>query len=94
MSLRLSLLSRHLSSPSNLSRSIPTRRTFSTTVSSNMPASLKLFTLGTPNGKKVHVYLEELKAAYGNIEYDVEKINIGTNVQKECVSSLQSDYRT
>lgn len=53
-----------------------------------MPASLKLFTLGTPNGKKVHVYLEELKAAYGNIDYDVEKINISTNVQKECVLIL------
>ncbi|EIM81720.1 glutathione S-transferase-like protein [Stereum hirsutum FP-91666 SS1] len=48
-----------------------------------MPASLKLFSATTPNGRKVHVYLEELKAAYGNIDYDVEKINISTNVQKE-----------
>lgn len=55
-----------------------------------MPASLKLFTAPTPNGKKVHVYLEELKAAYGNIEYDVEKIDIRTNVQKECVFFLTS----
>lgn len=55
-----------------------------------MPAPLKLYTAPTPNGKKVHVYLEELKEAYGNIEYDVEKINISTNVQKECVLILHN----
>ncbi|KDQ29264.1 hypothetical protein PLEOSDRAFT_1055238 [Pleurotus ostreatus PC15] len=43
---------------------------------------LLLYTAPTPNGHKVSVFLEELKAAYG-IDYDVEKIDISKNVQKE-----------
>jgi len=43
---------------------------------------LLLYTAGTPNGKKVSIHLEELKAAYG-LEYDYEKIDLGKNVQKE-----------
>lgn len=34
-----------------------------------MPAGLLLYTTATPNGHKVSVFLEELKAAYG-IEYE------------------------
>ncbi|KAJ7498987.1 glutathione S-transferase [Mycena latifolia] len=42
-----------------------------------------LYTGPTPNGHKVSVYLEELKALYPNVDYDVEKIDISTNRQKE-----------
>ncbi|KAG2348822.1 glutathione S-transferase-like protein [Suillus weaverae] len=48
-----------------------------------MSKPLVLYTAATPNGHKVSIMLEELKAAYGNIDYDVEKINLTTNVQKE-----------
>jgi len=41
-----------------------------------------LYTAGTPNGRKVSILLEELKAQYG-IDYDVEKIDISKNTQKE-----------
>lgn len=34
-----------------------------------MPAGLLLYTTATPNGHKVSVFLEELKAAYG-VEYE------------------------
>ncbi len=34
-----------------------------------MPAGLLLYTTATPNGHKVTVFLEELKAAYG-VEYE------------------------
>ncbi|KAH9938451.1 glutathione S-transferase-like protein [Fomitopsis serialis] len=44
---------------------------------------LLLYTSATPNGHKVSVFLEELKAAYGGPDYDVFGINISTNVQKE-----------
>jgi len=43
---------------------------------------LILYTAGTPNGRKVSVFLEELKAAYG-LDYDVYKISLSQNVQKE-----------
>ncbi|KAH7922043.1 glutathione S-transferase [Leucogyrophana mollusca] len=43
-----------------------------------------LYTAGTPNGRKVSVFLEELKAIYGSaVDYDVEKIDISKNTQKE-----------
>ncbi|KAH7930116.1 glutathione S-transferase [Leucogyrophana mollusca] len=43
-----------------------------------------LYTAATPNGHKVSIFLEELKALYGSaVDYDVEKINIQANVQKE-----------
>ncbi|KAF8450442.1 glutathione S-transferase [Boletus edulis BED1] len=45
---------------------------------------LLLYTGPTPNGHKVSIMLEELKAVYGNVvDYDVEKIDISTNRQKE-----------
>ncbi|KAI0317667.1 glutathione S-transferase-like protein [Amylostereum chailletii] len=44
---------------------------------------LILYTGRTPNGFKVSVLLEELKAAYGGPEYDFFPIEIWTNVQKE-----------
>ncbi|KAF8076315.1 glutathione S-transferase [Lyophyllum atratum] len=42
-----------------------------------------LYTFPTPNGFQTSVFLEELKAAYPGIDYDVEKIDISKNVQKE-----------
>ncbi|KAF7965671.1 hypothetical protein HWV62_18716 [Athelia sp. TMB] len=43
-----------------------------------------LYTGPTPNGHKVSILLEELKAVYGSaVDYDVEKIDISTNRQKE-----------
>ncbi|KAI0370215.1 glutathione S-transferase C-terminal-like protein [Pilatotrama ljubarskyi] len=47
-----------------------------------MSAGLVLYTAPTPNGHKVSVFLEELKAAYG-LQYDVERIDISKNTQKE-----------
>ncbi|KAJ6584834.1 glutathione S-transferase [Mycena capillaripes] len=43
---------------------------------------IMLYTVGTPNGRKVSVFLEELKAAYGT-EYEFKKINFSSNEQKE-----------
>ncbi|KAF8205116.1 glutathione S-transferase [Pholiota molesta] len=42
-----------------------------------------LYTAATPNGHQVSVFLEELKAINPSIDYDVFKIDISTNVQKE-----------
>ncbi|KAJ7283720.1 glutathione S-transferase [Mycena rebaudengoi] len=47
------------------------------------PKPFLLYTGRTPNGHKVSIYLEELKAIYPNIDYDVESIDITTNRQKE-----------
>ncbi|KAJ3551868.1 hypothetical protein NM688_g4458 [Phlebia brevispora] len=49
------------------------------------PKPILLYTWKTPNGHKVQVFLEELKAAYGTdvIDYDVEFIDISKNIQKE-----------
>lgn len=44
--------------------------------------SLKLYTASTPNGRKVSIFLEELKAAYG-IGYDVQRIDMSKVEQKE-----------
>ncbi|KAJ3736448.1 glutathione S-transferase C-terminal-like protein [Lentinula guzmanii] len=41
-----------------------------------------LYTFPTPNGVKVSAFLEELKTVYPSIQYDVESINISTNIQK------------
>lgn len=82
---RLSHLARHLLSQTH------TRRAFSSTVVRNMPASLKLYTLATPNGKKVSDYLEELKLEYPGVEYDSETVDIRTNVQKEYDKIMASD---
>lgn len=52
------------------------------------PASVKeakglhLITQNTPNGKKVQIFLEELKDAYGT-EWTTTLINIATNEQKK-----------
>ncbi|KAJ6557396.1 putative theta class glutathione s-transferase [Mycena vulgaris] len=43
---------------------------------------IMLYTAGTPNGRKVSVFLEELKAAYG-LDYEYQKIVLSTNAQKE-----------
>jgi len=43
-----------------------------------------LYTAPTPNGLKVSVLLEELRAVYGSaVDYDVHKIDISKNTQKE-----------
>lgn len=43
-----------------------------------MAPKIKLYTAGTPNGQKVNIALEEL-----GLEYEVHKIEIAKNVQKE-----------
>ncbi|KAG5638997.1 hypothetical protein H0H81_007905 [Sphagnurus paluster] len=56
--------------------------------SSNKP--FILYTAATPNGFQASVFLEELKAIYPSIEYDIEKIDISKNVQKARISSRSS----
>ncbi|KAK7048266.1 glutathione S-transferase C-terminal-like protein [Favolaschia claudopus] len=41
-----------------------------------------LYAVGTPNGKKASIFLEELKAAYG-LEYEYKKIDFSKTEQKE-----------
>ncbi|KAF5369822.1 hypothetical protein D9758_001116 [Tetrapyrgos nigripes] len=48
-----------------------------------MSKPFTLYTARTPNGHKVSCFLEELKTVYPNIDYDVEKIDISKNIQKE-----------
>jgi len=43
---------------------------------------LHLITQSTPNGQKVQIFLEELKAKYG-LDYTYNVINISTNEQKQ-----------
>ncbi|KAI1380354.1 glutathione S-transferase [Hypoxylon crocopeplum] len=45
-------------------------------------SGIELLTFGTPNGFKVSILLEELKAAYGK-EYAWQSINISKNTQKQ-----------
>jgi len=47
-----------------------------------MSKSIVLYTAGTPNGHKVSIFLEELKAAYG-LEYDFQGLSFAKNEQKE-----------
>lgn len=63
---RLSLLHRQLSSNPG--------------TMSNPP--IKLYTNSTPNGYKVSIYLEELKASYG-LQYSTQQLNFSKNEQKE-----------
>ncbi|KAI9348498.1 glutathione S-transferase [Obelidium mucronatum] len=44
--------------------------------------SLTLYTVGTPNGQKASIFLEELKARYG-LDYKVHAISFANNEQKE-----------
>jgi len=44
---------------------------------------LLLYYAGTSNGKQASILLEELKASYGSIDYEIQKINLRQNVQKE-----------
>ncbi|KAJ7645446.1 glutathione S-transferase [Mycena polygramma] len=43
---------------------------------------IMLYTAGTPNGRKASIFLEELKAAYGQ-EYEFRKIDMSKTEQKE-----------
>ncbi|KAH9929123.1 glutathione S-transferase C-terminal-like protein [Epithele typhae] len=52
------------------------------TATSPSSTPLQLYTAGTPNGRKTHIFLEELKAQYG-LTYDVHPISLGKNEQKE-----------
>ncbi|CAG8973496.1 hypothetical protein HYALB_00002821 [Hymenoscyphus albidus] len=45
-------------------------------------SGIELLTFGTPNGHKISILLEELKAQY-NKPYTVQSINIMENIQKE-----------
>ncbi|KAJ7288442.1 glutathione S-transferase [Mycena rebaudengoi] len=44
---------------------------------------IMLYTAGTPNGRKVSVFLEELKAAYGQDLYEFKKMDFSKSEQKE-----------
>ncbi|KAF7299056.1 Glutathione S-transferase C-terminal-like protein [Mycena indigotica] len=57
-------------------------RTFHTTTTTMAPP-IKLHTAGTPNGKKISVFLEELKAAYNTDIYEYQKIDMSKTEQKE-----------
>lgn len=48
-----------------------------------MPAGLLLYTTATPNGHKVSVFLEELKAAYG-VEYEYVPMNLAPSIYARC----------
>ncbi|KAF7314214.1 Glutathione S-transferase C-terminal-like protein [Mycena kentingensis (nom. inval.)] len=45
-------------------------------------APIKLYTYGTPNGRKASILLEELKATYGT-QYEYQKIDFSKTEQKE-----------
>ncbi|KAI0864543.1 glutathione S-transferase [Xylaria cubensis] len=45
-------------------------------------SGIELLTFGTPNGYKISILLEELKAAYGK-DYTWQSVNISKNTQKE-----------
>ncbi|KAG5716546.1 hypothetical protein E4T56_gene16346 [Termitomyces sp. T112] len=42
-----------------------------------------LYTWPTPNGLQTSVFLEELKAVYPELDYDVERIDISKDIQKQ-----------
>ncbi|CED84643.1 Glutathione S-transferase [Phaffia rhodozyma] len=44
---------------------------------------LEVYTAGTPNGQKVTIFLEELKAVYPDFKYNVNRIDLQKNEQKE-----------
>ncbi|KAG6337364.1 hypothetical protein ID866_1737 [Astraeus odoratus] len=50
-----------------------------------MSKPLLLYTAPTPNGHRVSIVLEELRAAYGTnvVDYDVERVNLSARQQKE-----------
>lgn len=76
MSFRLALLLR------NSIRSIQ-QRTFATSrILANMKP-VQLYTAGTPNGQKVSIMLEEIKALNPSFEYETHAIDMGKNEQKE-----------
>ncbi|KAG8802711.1 glutathione S- transferase, nitrogen catabolite repression regulator [Serendipita sp. 400] len=43
---------------------------------------IEFYTASTPNGRKISVFLEELKAAYG-LQYNARRITLSKNEQKE-----------
>jgi len=51
-------------------------------MSSQSSKSIQLYTVGTPNGHKASIFLEELKAAYG-LEYSFQGLSFAKNEQKE-----------
>ncbi|KAF9481203.1 glutathione S-transferase [Pholiota conissans] len=53
------------------------------TLQADPEAPFQLFTGRTPNGRKVSIFLEELRAYYGRPDYDVVPIDISQNTQKE-----------
>lgn len=67
-------------------RSAPTipKRSYSMARPTGLIASkgIELLSWGTPNGVKAHILLEELRDAYG-LDYTIQGIDIGLNVQKE-----------
>ncbi|EWG41820.1 hypothetical protein FVEG_03830 [Fusarium verticillioides 7600] len=64
--------------------SIVPKRSYSMARPTGLIASkgIELLSWGTPNGVKAHILLEELRDAYG-LDYTIQGIDIGLNVQKE-----------
>ncbi|TFK24276.1 thioredoxin-like protein, partial [Coprinopsis marcescibilis] len=53
------------------------------TIMSTSTKPFHLYTFPTPNGVVPIFYLEELKKVYKDIDYDVTRVDISTNIQKE-----------
>ncbi len=76
MSFRIAPITRTL--PQNLTA----LRQFSTSLKSNMKP-VQLYTAGTPNGQKVSIMLEEIKALNPSFTYETHAIDMSKNEQKE-----------
>ncbi|EXM23111.1 hypothetical protein V3481_010269 [Fusarium oxysporum f. sp. vasinfectum] len=78
-----SQLSQDLNYPLRSASIIP-KRSYSMARPTGLIASkgIELLSWGTPNGVKAHILLEELRDAYG-LDYTIQSIDIGLNVQKE-----------
>lgn len=56
---------------SSVARSLSTTPRNMSTVHTSKPKPFVLYTAGTPNGRKVSVFLEELRAVYGEkVDYE------------------------
>jgi glutathione S-transferase len=76
MSFRIAPITRTL--PQNLTA----LRQFNTSLKSNMKP-VQLYTAGTPNGQKVSIMLEEIKALNPSFTYETHAIDMSKNEQKE-----------
>lgn len=81
---RLFQTSRHLLKviPETISQSTPATMSQSEPTGLIAKKGLELLTFPTPNGVKISILLEELKATYGT-QYTYQAVNIMKNTQKE-----------